>query len=89
MRMYNLPADDLFYKWESFVINQLKTTSDKKAVFNLEHARELKKHIQRETQQAKGQSSAGSGSSGMMGTPASKLGGFGGSVKRTGMETDL
>jgi hypothetical protein len=78
LRMYNLPAEDLFFKWESFVLNQLKS-----------NARELKKHIQRETAAAKGASTAGKGATGMIGTPAAKLGGFGGGAKRTGMEDDL
>ena len=85
--MYNLPADDLYFKWESFVINQLKASS--KAVFNLDNARELKKHIQREVAAAKGASASGTGSAGMMGTPATKLGAFTGSAKRTGVEPDL
>lgn len=80
MRMYNLPADDLYFKWESFVLNQLKTTT--KAVFNLENARELKQHIQREITSAKGTAASTAASSS---TPSFKMS-AGGSKRNSGMD---
>ncbi|KAL7415252.1 DNA polymerase alpha subunit B N-terminal-domain-containing protein [Mrakia frigida] len=80
LRLYNLPADDLYFKWESFVLNQLKATT--KAVFNLDNARELKKHIQREVSSSKGAAASAAASSS---TPAFKMS-TGGSKRNSGMD---
>lgn len=82
LRLYNLPADDLFFKWESYVINHLNASTTVR--FTLDNARELKKQIQREVTASKGQAKAATGASGMTGTPSTKLGGLGGGAKRMG-----
>ncbi|CED82061.1 DNA polymerase alpha-primase complex, polymerase-associated subunit B [Phaffia rhodozyma] len=49
LRLYALPPDELFFKWEAFVLNHLKPSkSGANPVFTLENAKELHKEIQRE-----------------------------------------
>jgi hypothetical protein len=80
LRFYSLPPDELFIKWETFLLNHLRPTKDGRPhEFSLEHARELRKEIQREAQ-AKGNAGAGgSGTPGGVGGGGKvRMGGIGG-----------
>ncbi|EJT49075.1 alpha DNA polymerase [Trichosporon asahii var. asahii CBS 2479] len=50
LRMYSLSAQDLFFKYEAFLMSRPSGLRQKLSKFNLDVARELRKEIQRESQ---------------------------------------
>lgn len=63
LRMYSLSAQDLFFKYEAFLMSRPSGLRQKLSKFNLDVARELRKEIQRESQSkaSKAASSANNG----------------------------
>lgn len=50
LRTYGLSAQDLFFKYEAFLLSRPSGLRAKLSTFTLDVARELRKEIQRETQ---------------------------------------
>lgn len=50
LRMYSLSAQDLFFKYEAFLMSRPSGLRQKLSKFTLDVARELRKEVQRESQ---------------------------------------
>jgi hypothetical protein len=82
LRMYSLPPDELFIKWETFLLNHLRPAKDGQPhKFSLDHARELRKEIQREVSakgNAGGMNKSAGGTPGGAASAKARMGGIGG-----------
>ena len=80
LRMYSLSAQDLWFKYEAFLLSRPSGLRQKLSKFNIDVARELRKDIQREHQtkalQAGSASTPGEKAAGVKKRAAVDLGGL-------------